>query len=68
MIGKILGALIGAHIDRDDGDSGLKGAAIGAVSVGLAKRVVPLALLIAGGLVAKQLIDNARGASDPTTR
>lgn len=64
MIGKILGALVGAEIDRRDGDSGAKGAAIGAVSVGVAKRVVPLALLIAGVLVAKQLIDNARGETN----
>ena len=61
MIGKILGALIGAEIDRRDGEGGLKGAAIGAVSVSVAKRVVPLALLIAGVVVAKRLVDNARG-------
>ena len=64
MIGKILGALIGAEIDRRHGESGAKGAAIGAISVGVAKRVVPLALLIGGVLVAKQLVDNARGGAD----
>ena len=64
MIGKILGALIGAEIDRRDGEGGMKGAAVGAISVGIAKRVVPLALVIAGAVVAKRLIDNARGETD----
>ena len=61
MIGKILGALVGGAIDRRDGDSGVKGAAIGAVSVGIAKRIVPVALVIAGIVVTRKLVDNARG-------
>jgi hypothetical protein len=61
MIGKILGALVGAAIDRSDGEGGAKGAAIGAISVGVAKRIVPIALLITGVVIAKKLIDDARG-------
>ncbi len=61
MIGKILGAVIGGEIDRHHGESGVKGAAIGAIGVGVAKRVVPLALVVAGVVVAKKLVDNARG-------
>lgn len=64
MIGKILGALVGGAIDRRDGDSGAEGAAIGAISVAVAKRVVPVALVIAGIVVAKKLVDNARGEQD----
>ncbi|CAN5241934.1 hypothetical protein BH09PSE3_BH09PSE3_13450 [soil metagenome] len=55
MIGKILGAIIGGKIDKSDGEGGLKGAAIGALTVGAARRVAPLALLI-GGVVAARAI------------
>lgn len=61
MIGKIFGALIGGALDRRDGDSGIKGAAIGAVTVGLARRLAPVALLLGGAYVAKKLVDQARG-------
>ena len=61
MIGKILGALVGGAIDRRDGDSGIKGAAIGAVTVGVARRLVPLAMLVGGAYAAKKLVDQARG-------
>lgn len=43
----MLGALIGAAIDRSDGDSGLKGAVIGAVASRALAVVPPVALGIA---------------------
>ena len=61
MIGKILGAVIGGEIDRAHGESGAKGAALGVAGVEVAKLVVPLALLAAGVLVARKLVDSARG-------
>lgn len=63
MIGKLIGAFIGSRIDRRDGDSGAKGAVIGAATAGLARRAAPLALAIGGLVVAKRLIDRARGKS-----
>jgi uncharacterized protein (DUF697 family) len=55
MIGKILGAIIGSKIDQRDGEGGLKGAAIGALTVGAARRLGPLALLV-GGVVAARAV------------
>ncbi len=48
MISNLIGAAIGSAIDRRDGEGGLTGAAIGAVSVSVLKRVVPLAILAGG--------------------
>ena len=45
----MLGMLIGAAIDREDGDSGLKGAIIGSVAESAIKIAVPLALTFAIG-------------------
>lgn len=39
----LLGALIGAAIDRTDGDSGIKGAIIGTVAEGAIRVAVPIA-------------------------
>ncbi len=61
MLGKLLGAFIGSKIDQRDGDSGAKGAVIGAATVGLVRRAAPIALALAGVVVAKKLIDRARG-------
>jgi hypothetical protein len=63
MIGKVLGAIVGSRIDRSDGDSGIKGAVLGTVGVSLLKRVLPLALLIGGGLAAKRANERRRNVS-----
>ena len=44
MIGEFIGALVGRHMDEADGRGGAAGAAIGAGSVWVAKKVVPVAL------------------------
>ncbi|MFN3434619.1 MAG: hypothetical protein ACK4ZY_09490 [Sphingomonas sp.] len=62
MIGKIIGALVGRELDRRDGAGGLKGAAIGALSIGAMRRMGPLGLLLGGGYVAKKAYDRRREA------
>ena len=60
MIGRIIGALVGREIDRRDGDSGVKGAAVGALAMGAMRRMGPLGLLLGGGYVAKKAYDRRR--------
>jgi hypothetical protein len=48
MIGNLIGAAIGRAIDRRDGEGGLAGAAIGALSVSVIRRTLPLALVVGG--------------------
>lgn len=45
----LLGALVGAAIDRQDGDSGIKGAIIGTVAESAIRSVAPLLLTYALG-------------------
>ena len=68
MIGKILGAVLGSRIDRSDGKGGLKGALLGMGAAGLARRVVPLGLLIGGVYAAKQMYDRRRAAETENLR
>jgi hypothetical protein len=63
MIGKILGAVIGSKIDQRDGEGGLKGAAIGALTVGAARRLGPLALLVGGVVVARSIMKRTAGTT-----
>ena len=68
MIGKIIGALVGREIDRRDGDSGVKGAVIGAFAAGALRRLGPLGLLLGGAYVAKKVIDRRKtGPTAPDT-
>jgi hypothetical protein len=46
----MLGMLIGAAIDRRDGDSGIKGAVIGALVQGALRVATPIAVTVALGL------------------
>jgi hypothetical protein len=64
MIGKIIGALVGREMDRRDGRGGLKGAAIGALSMGAMRRMGPLGLILGGGYVAKKAFDRRRQSRD----
>ncbi|MEA1085721.1 MAG: hypothetical protein EOP65_06845 [Sphingomonas sp.] len=64
MIGKIIGALVGREMGRREGQNGLKGAAIGALSMGAMRRMGPLGLLIGGGYVAKKAYDRRRQSRD----
>ncbi len=71
MIGKLIGALVGRHIDRRDGDGGIKGAMLGAATVGIIRRAGPLGLLLGGAYVAKKAFDrrkaDRRAANTPPT-
>jgi len=60
MIGKIIGALVGREIDRRDGQGGVKGALLGAASVGLMRRLGPIGLLAGGAYVAKKAYDRRK--------
>lgn len=68
MIGKVIGALFGAEMDRRNGNNGLKGAAIGMLATGVMRRMGPLGLILGGGYVAKKAYDRRkaaqRGAAD----
>lgn len=60
MIGKLLGALVGREIDRRDGDSGMKGALLGAAAASIIRRAGPLALLAGGAWLAKKAFDRRK--------
>ena len=45
----LIGALIGAAIDRRDGDSGIKGAIVGSVAQGAIRVAAPIAITYALG-------------------
>ncbi|WP_156679525.1 hypothetical protein [Sphingomonas profundi] len=62
MIGKVIGALLGREIDRRDGSGGAKGALLGAAAAGALRRTGPLGLALAGGYVAKKVLDRRRAA------
>lgn len=62
MIGRIIGALVGREIDRRDGSNGLRGAALGALTMGAMRRMGPLGLVLGGGYVAKKAYDRRRDA------
>lgn len=60
MFGKLIGALVGREIDRRDGRGGLKGALLGAATVGAMRRMGPLGLALGGAYVAKRMFDRRR--------
>ena len=62
MIGKIIGALVGREVSRREGDNGLKGAAIGALTMGAMRRMGPLGMILGGGYVAKKAYDRRKQA------
>jgi hypothetical protein len=64
MIGTLLSALIGAEIDEDEGGSPEVGALLGMAGWAVLKRVVPLAIIGAGILVAKHYLEKA-GVDEP---
>lgn len=62
MANNVLGMFIGAAIDREDGDSGVKGALEGYVVEGLVKVVAPLAVTFAIGWGVQYLLRRGVGA------
>jgi len=60
MIGKLIGALVGREMDRRDGEGGIKGALLGAATVGIVRRAGPLGLLLGGAWVAKKAFDRRK--------
>lgn len=64
MIGRVVGALFGAEMQRQRGQSGLKGAAMGVVATSVLRRMGPLGVLIGGAYVAKKALDRRREERD----
>lgn len=65
MIRRAIGAMIGAEIERSRGQSGVKGALIGAFAFGVLRRMGPLGTVLGGAYVAKQMLDRHRAARRP---
>jgi hypothetical protein len=63
MVGKIIGALVGAEVERRRQESGLKGAIIGAMAVGVIRRLGPIGLVLGGAWVAKRAYDRSQAAA-----
>jgi hypothetical protein len=63
MLGKIVGALIGAEVEKRRQESGLKGAVIGAAAVGLLRRLGPVGLALGGAYAAKKMYDRRKTAA-----
>lgn len=61
MFGRIIGALVGREMDRRDGSSGAKGAALGWLAGSAMRRMGPLGLILGGGYVAKKAYDRRKG-------
>jgi uncharacterized protein (DUF697 family) len=64
MIGRIVGALFGAEMDRQRGQSGLKGAAKGVIATAVLRRMGPLGMVLGGAYVAKKAYDRRREGRD----
>ncbi|QNA85076.1 hypothetical protein G4G27_14520 [Sphingomonas sp. So64.6b] len=62
MIRGLIGALLGAEIDRRDGQGGLKGAAIGLVASRVITRLGPIGLALGGAYVAKKAYDRRKAS------
>jgi len=60
VIGRVVGALFGAEMDRQRGQNGLKGAAVGAVATAVLRRMGPLGWVLGGAYVAKKAYDRRR--------
>jgi len=54
--------LIGRELDRRDGDSGVKGAMMGAAAAGIVRRAGPLGMLVGGAWLAKRAFDRRKAA------
>ena len=61
MIGKMIAATIGRHIDQRDGEGGTLGAATGVATYEIAKRVIPVALVVGGAAWAARYIARRTG-------
>lgn len=56
----LIGALLGAAIDRRDGDRGVKGLVAGAALQGIARKSIPLGVAVVAGLALKRRWDRRR--------
>lgn len=64
MLAELIGGVIGERIDESDGEGGVVGAALGAATAVVLKRLIPLALL-GGGLMAAKYYYNKKFVEKP---
>ena len=64
MIGTLIAAVVGKNIDESDGEGGAAGALLGMAGWAVVKRIVPLAVIGVGILVAKHYLEKA-GLDEP---
>lgn len=67
MIRNVLGALVGAEVERSRGGGGLKGAAVGTVAAFALRRMGLPGLLLGGAWAAKQAYDRRKVTRDGLT-
>ena len=60
VLGKIIGALVGAEVGRSRQNNGLKGAVVGTAAVALMRRMGPLGLVLGGAYTAKKMYDRRK--------
>lgn len=61
----LVGALLGAAIDRRDGDTGIKGLVTGALVQRAVRKSIPLGLALVAGLALKRRWDRRTGRTPP---
>lgn len=66
MIGDLIAALVGHHIDHRDGEDGTLGAIAGVATWELAKRVVPVAIVIGGAAIGYHYLTRRPAAPSAT--
>jgi hypothetical protein len=63
----LLGALVGALIDRSDGDSGIKGAVVGSLSQRLFSAAIPIVATVVVGWAVTSWLNAGRGSASSTS-
>lgn len=63
----LLGALVGALIDRSDGDSGIKGAVVGSLSQRLLSAAIPIVATVAVGWAIASWLNIGRESAPDTS-
>ncbi|MFT3978710.1 MAG: hypothetical protein QM688_16630 [Sphingomonas bacterium] len=60
MLRTVIGALVGAELDRREGGEGVKGAVLGAIVTRVVMRTGPLGLALGGAYIAKKALDRRK--------
>ncbi|WP_239017708.1 hypothetical protein [Sphingomonas aracearum] len=60
VLSRVIGAAVGAELDKRDGSGGLKGAAVGMIAMGAMRRMGPLGMALGAAYVAKKAYDRRK--------